>query len=267
MDLQLTDKIIIVTGASKGIGLATVARLVDEGARVVAVSRQRTPELDRLGSQVTHVAADLAQPDGPDEVVAAAEREYGRIDAVINNAGGPPPGTTMPVFGFLDRSDDDWRNMIEFNLLSAVRLCRAAIPIMLRGGGGAIVNVTSTHAIVPSAINVDYGAAKAALRNLTQALAEEFGPQGIRINSVTPGPVLTPWWTDPGGAVDVLAAQTGKSRDAVIEELAPQSMALTTGRLARPEEIADSIALLCSPRSGSTMGAELVIDGGLVKTV
>jgi NAD(P)-dependent dehydrogenase (short-subunit alcohol dehydrogenase family) len=267
MDLQLTDKIMIVTGASKGIGLATVARLVEEGARVVAVSRRRTPELDELGSLVTHVAADLAQPDGPDEVVAAAEREYGRIDAVINNAGGPPPGTTMPVFGFLDRSDDDWRSMIEFNLLSAVRLCRAAIPIMLRGGGGAIVNVTSTHAVVPSAVNVDYGAAKAALRNLTQALAEEFGPQGIRVNTVTPGPVLTPWWTDPGGAADVLAAQTGKSRDAVIEEMAPQAMALTTGRLARPEEIADSIALLCSPRSGSTMGAELVIDGGLVKTV
>lgn len=266
MDIELKDKIAIVTGASKGIGLATVRRLVDEGAQVVAVSRNRTAELDQLGDRVRHVAVDLAQPDGPADAVAATEREFGRIDAVINNAGGPPPGTRMPVFGFLGRTDADWLAMIEFNLLSAVRICRAAIPIMLAGGGGAIINVSSTHALVPSAVNVDYGAAKAALRNLSQALSEEFGPQGIRVNTVTPGPVLTPWWTDPGGAADVLAEQTGQSRDAVLEELAPQSMALTTGRLAHPEEVADSIAMLCSPLSGSTVGAELIIDGGMVKT-
>ncbi|GAB3739380.1 SDR family NAD(P)-dependent oxidoreductase [Microlunatus parietis] len=267
MDLQLNDKIIIVTGASKGIGLATARRFAAEGARVVAVSRNPNSELAELGPRVQHVAVDLASADGPAELVEAVVREHGRIDAVINNAGGPPPGTRMPVFGFLGRTDRDWQSMIDFNLLSVVRLCRAAIPVMIDNGGGAIVNVSSTHAVVPSAVNVDYGAAKAALRNLTQALAEEFGPQGIRVNTVTPGPVLTPWWTDPGGAADVLAEQTGKTRDAVITELAPELMSLTTGRLAHPEEIADAIALLASPRSGSTIGAELVIDGGLVKTV
>ncbi|HLT62359.1 MAG TPA: SDR family oxidoreductase [Microlunatus sp.] len=267
MDLELKDKIIIVTGASKGIGLATVHRLVGEGARVVAVSRGRSADLDGLEGRVRHVAVDLAQPDGPAEAVAATERAFGRVDAVINNAGGPPPGTRMPVFGFLGRDDADWQAMIEFNLLSVVRLCRAAIPLLLAGGGGSIVNVTSTHALVPSAVNVDYGAAKAALRNLSRALAEEFGPQGVRVNTVTPGPVLTPWWTEPGGAADVLAEQSGRSAEEVIEDLAPRSMALLSGRLARPEEVADAIALLCSPRSGSTVGAELVVDGGMVKTV
>jgi NAD(P)-dependent dehydrogenase (short-subunit alcohol dehydrogenase family) len=266
MDLQLTDKIVIVTGASKGIGLATTALLVDEGARVVAVSRSTSPELDALGDHVLHVAADLAQPDAPDGVVATAVRRFGRIDAVVNNAGGPPPGTTMPVFGFLGRTDADWRAMLEFNLLSAVRMCRAAIPTMLNGGG-AIVNVSSTHALVPSAVNVDYGASKAALRNLTQALAEEFGPLGIRVNGVCPGPVLTPWWTDPGGAADVLAAQFGTTRDDVISDAAPKMMALTTGRLADPEEVAAAIALLVSDRSASMSGTDIRVDGGLVKTV
>src|ERR687894_2930027 len=96
--------------------------------------------------------------------------------------------------------------MLAFNLLSAVRACRAAVPLMLERGGGAIVNISSVHGRQPSSVNVDYGAAKAAMINLTKALSEEFGPQGIRVNGVCPGPVRTPWWTDEGGAADILAA-------------------------------------------------------------
>jgi NAD(P)-dependent dehydrogenase (short-subunit alcohol dehydrogenase family) len=266
MDLELTDRIAIVTGASKGIGLAVVRTLAAEGARVVAVSRRASPELEDLGESVVHVPADLAEPGAPADVVATTLERFGRLDILVNNAGGPPPGTSMPVFGFLDRDDASWRAMLEFNLLSAVRACRAAIPVMFDGGGGAIVNVTSTHARVPSAINVDYGAAKAALGNLTKALSEEFGPQGIRVNTVCPGPVLTPWWTEAGGAADVIAAQTGSDRDTVLTTLAPEMMTLTTGRLADPQEIADAIVLLCSPRSASTTGTEVRVDGGLVKS-
>jgi NAD(P)-dependent dehydrogenase (short-subunit alcohol dehydrogenase family) len=267
MQLDLTDQTAIVTGASKGIGLAATRTLAAEGARVVAASRRPSAELDALGPAVTHVAVDLAEPRGPAELVAHVLERFGRLDILVNNAGGPPPGTSMPVFGFLERDDDAWRAMLDFNLLSAVRACRAAIPAMIDGGGGAIVNVTSTLARLPSAVNVDYGAAKAALVNVTKALAEEFGPQGVRVNSVCPGPVLTPWWTDAGGAADILAAQTGSDRDTVISALAPQMMALTTGRLAAPQEVADAIALLCSPRSASTTGAEIVVDGGQVKSI
>ena len=252
MDLDLTDRIAVVTGASKGIGLAVVRRLVDEGARVVAASRHRSPDLDELGGDVLHVPADLMDPGAPAEVVSRAIEEFGGLDVLVNNAGGPPPGAKLPRFGFLDLTDDDWREMFEFNLYSAVRACRAAVPVLVERGGGAIVNVSSVHGRQPSAVNVDYGAAKAAMINLTKALSEEFGPQGVRVNGVCPGPTITPWWTEDGGAADILATQTGADRESVLSTLAPEMMQLTTGRLAEPAEIADAVAFLASPRSVST---------------
>jgi NAD(P)-dependent dehydrogenase (short-subunit alcohol dehydrogenase family) len=265
MNLDLTDRVAVVTGASKGIGLAVVEELVEEGARVVATSRRRSPELDTLGGDVLHVEADLMDPRAPAEVVARAAEAFGGLDILVNNAGGPPPGVTMPRFGFLELSDGDWRDMLEFNLFSAVRACRAAVPLMLERGGGAIVNVSSVHGRQPSAVNVDYGAAKAAMINLTKALSEEFGPQGVRVNGVCPGPVRTPWWTDDGGAADVLAAQTGSDRESVITTVAPEMMQLTTGRLAEPREIAAAVAFLASPRAASMTGAEVVVDSGMLK--
>jgi NAD(P)-dependent dehydrogenase (short-subunit alcohol dehydrogenase family) len=265
MDLELNDSVAVVTGASKGIGLAVARTLLQEGARVVATSRSSSPELDALDGDLLHVPADLMDPAAPASVVARAVEAFGGIDVLVNNAGGPPPGTTLPRFGFLGLDDGDWREMFEFNLLSAVRACRAAIPHMVERGCGAIVNVSSVHGRQPSAINVDYGAAKAAMTNLTKALSEEFGPQGVRVNGVCPGPVLTPWWTDDGGAADVLAAQLGADRGNVLTTLAPEMMQLTTGRLVDAQEIADAVVLLASPRSASTSGTELVVDGGMVK--
>jgi NAD(P)-dependent dehydrogenase (short-subunit alcohol dehydrogenase family) len=266
MDLDLNGHVAVVTGASKGIGLAVARTLREEGARVVATSRNRSDELDALGPGLVHVPADLMDPGAPAEVVARAIDIFGRLDILVNNAGGPPPGTSLPRFGFLDLGDDDWRDMLEFNLLSAVRACRAAIPAMLEAGGGAIVNISSVHGRQPSAVNVDYGAAKAAMINLTKALSEEFGPQGIRVNGVCPGPVRTPWWTDEGGAADILASHTGSDRDGVLTTLAPEMMQLTTGRLAEPQEIADAVVFLVSPHAASTTGTEVVVDSGMMKT-
>jgi NAD(P)-dependent dehydrogenase (short-subunit alcohol dehydrogenase family) len=267
MDLDLDGRVAVVTGASKGIGLAVVRTLLDEGARVVATSRNRGPELDELDGELVHVPADFMDPDAPAQVIARAVEEFGGLDVLVNNAGGPPPGTKMPQFGFLGLTDDGWHEMFEFNLFSAMRACRAAIPLMIERGGGAIVNISSGHGRQPSGINVDYGAAKAAMINLTKALSEEFGSQGIRVNGVCPGPVRTPWWTDEGGAADVMAAQTGADREAVISTVAPEMMRLVTGRLAEPQEIADAVVLLASPRSGSTTGAELVVDSGWIKAI
>jgi NAD(P)-dependent dehydrogenase (short-subunit alcohol dehydrogenase family) len=264
--LELEGRVAVVTGASKGIGLAVVSALLDEGARVVATSRRRSEELDALSGDLHHVPADLMDPHAPAEVVAQAVETFGGLDIVVNNAGGPPPGTTLPRFGFVALSDDDWREMLEFNLLSAVRMCRAAIPLMVERGDGAIVNVSSVHGRQPSAVNVDYGAAKAAMINLTKALAEEFGPQGVRVNGVCPGPVRTAWWTDEGGAADVFAAHAGSDRDSVMSTLAPEMMQLTTGRLLEPREIADAVVHLASPRSASISGTELIVDGGMLKT-
>lgn len=268
MDLQLSGHVAVVTGASKGIGLAVARTLLEEGARVVAASRKSTAELDELaGADLVHISVDLMDPDAPDQVVARAVEAFGGLDILVNNAGGPPPGVRLPRFSFLTPSDADWRAMFEFNLFSAVRAIRAAIPLMLERGGGAIVNISSGHARQPSAINVDYGAAKAGINNLTKALSEEFGPQGIRVNTVSPGPVRTAWWSDEGGAADIIAAQAGTDRDSVMDNVAPEMMNLTTGRLADPREIADVVALLVSPRSASTTGAEFTVDSGWLKAV
>ena len=265
MDLDLNGRVAVVTGASKGIGLAVARTLLEEGAHVVAASRSRSPELDELDTDLMHVPANLMDPAAPAEVIARAVETFGGLDILVNNAGGPPPGTSLPRFGFLELSDDDWREMLEFNLLSAVRACRAAIPVLLERGGGAIVNISSVHGRQPSAVNVDYGAAKAAMINLTKALSEEFGPQGVRVNGVCPGPVRTPWWTDEGGAADILADHAGSDRDGVLTTLAPEMMQLTTGRLAEPQEIADAVTLLVSPRAASTTGTEVVVDSGMIK--
>jgi NAD(P)-dependent dehydrogenase (short-subunit alcohol dehydrogenase family) len=105
------------------------------------------------------------------------------------------------------------------------------------------------------------------MSNLTKALSEEFGPHGVRVNAVSPGPVRTAWWTDPGGVADVFAAQAGTDRESAMATLAPEMMQLTTGRLVEPQEIADAVAFLASPRSASTTGAEFVVDGGLLKAL
>ena len=266
MDLELRDRVAVVTGASKGIGLAVARTLASEGTRVLAVSRRTTPELEALEGEVVHFAADLMDPEAPGAAVERAVEHFGALDVLVNNVGGPPPGVTMPRASFFDATDEEWAAMFELNLFSAVRASRAAIPALLERGGGAIVNVSSTHARRPFP-NADYAAAKAALVNLTKALAEEFGPQGIRVNTVSAGPVRTPWWTDDGGAADVLAGRLDADREKVIQDVVPEAMQLGTGRLAEPQEIAEWVALVASPRSGSTLGAEIVVDSGFLKEV
>lgn len=268
MDLQLSGRVAVVTGASKGIGLAVVRALAREGVRVVAVSRKPTPELDALLSgDIVHAPADLMNPSAPGEAVVRAAEEFGGLDILVNNAGGPPPGATLPRFSFLTPTDDDWHAMFEFNLFAVVRAVRAAIPLLLERGGGTIVNVSSTSARQPGTMNADYAAAKAGLNTLGKALSEEFGSQGIRVNTVSPGPVRTAWWTEDGGAADVIAAHAGSDRTSVLTTLAPEMMRLTTGRLAEPGQIADTVAFLASPLSANTTGAEFVVDSGFLKEV
>ena len=167
MNLELHGRVAVVTGASRGIGLAITRTLLDEGARVVATSRRRSPELDALAGDLVHVPADLMDPAAPAEVVARAVEAFGGLDILVNNAGGPPPGDALPHDGFLGRTDEHWRAMLEFNLLATVRACRAALPLLVERGG-TIVNVSSGNGREPSPFNVDYSAAKAALMNLDE---------------------------------------------------------------------------------------------------
>ncbi|MGW1895463.1 oxidoreductase [Streptomyces sp. NPDC002004] len=264
MELNLQDKVAVVTGGSKGIGLAVAEALGREGARVVVGSRTESPGLsaarDRYG--VAFVEVDLARADGPEQLVRAAVDRHRRIDVLVNNL-----GATRPRSGFLDVDDSEWQQVFGLTFFSAVRTTRSALPHLLADGGGAIVNVGSINARLPFPMVVDYSAAKAALSNLTKALSEEFAPRGVRVNSVAPGPVRTPFWTDPGGFADAVAAESGRTAEEALDEVVPRQMGISTGRISNPEEIADLVVLLASPRAGNITGAEFVIDGGQVKTI
>src|SRR3954465_6267958 len=183
MDLGLAGRGVGGAGAGRGIGLAIVQGFVAEGATVVAGSRRITPELGKLDG-VTPVEVDLADPGGPRALTAAAGD---RIDVLVNNVGIAPPRPQ----GFLEVTDDMWAATWNLNVMSAVRATRAALPVMLAGGGGAIVNTGSVNARLADPLVVDYSAAKAALTNFAKSLSKEFGPRGIRVNTVAPGPVAT----------------------------------------------------------------------------
>jgi NAD(P)-dependent dehydrogenase (short-subunit alcohol dehydrogenase family) len=266
MDLDLRGRVAVVTGGSKGIGLATVRTLLTEGAFVVAASRSAGPGLAALDSpNLLHVPIDLLAAEAAQTVVGRAVEAFGGLDVLVNNAGGPPPGVVLPRGAFLDGTDEHWLSIFDFNLHAVVRMTRAALPHLLARGGGAIVNVSTVLAKQPTTTNYEYAAAKAALAHVGKGLAEEFGPLGVRINTVSPGVVRTPWWTDPDGVADMIARQTGLSAEDVLDKMLPEALRLTTGRFVEPQEVADVIVLLCSPRSGSTTGADFVVDGGLLK--
>ena len=264
MDLQLKDKVAVVTGASKGIGLAIADAFAREGARVVAGSRSITPELEALQERhgVTAVPVDLSTADGPDTLVRRADDQYGRVDILDNNLGS---ATSRP--SFLDVDDAEWQRIFDLTLFSAVRASRAALPHLLEADGAAIINISSINARRPVPMVVDYSAAKAGLTSLPKSLSAEFAPRGVRVNAIAPGPVRTPFWTAPGGFADATAAQAGTTAQEAIDVVVPQSMGISTGRVTEAREVADLALFLASPLAGNITGAEFTIDGGQVKTV
>lgn len=262
MAQTLKGKVAVVTGASKGIGRAVTAGLLAAGADVVAGSRTSPEPLARgqLDGRLVSVLVDLSRPEGPEEVVARAVQDFGQVDILVNNVGAAWPRT-----GFLEVTDGDWQQVFEVNFFSAVRACRAAIPAMLARGGGAIVNVSSLNARMPMPMVVDYGATKAALTNLGKALSEEFAGRGLRVNTVSPGPVRTPMWTAPGAVGEVVGTSAGLSAEEAISKVVPRMMGLTLGRFAEPEEVAEVILFLVSDRAAVVTGADYVVDSGMAK--
>ncbi|SEP99816.1 SDR family oxidoreductase [Microlunatus flavus] len=261
MDLHLDGRIAVVTGASKGIGLAVTRRLVEEGATVVAGARHQGADLPGLvaGGRVHFVPVDLSTPEGP-TALAEAAAALGGIDVLVNNAGAvsPRPG------GFGSVGDDDWQATLTLTLMAAVRMVRAAVPQLRRRGGGSVVTISSVNAFLADPLVVDYSAAKAALTNLGKSLSKELGAEGIRVNTVSPGPVATDLWLGAGGVAETVGRSHGASAGDVAAQAAAQGV---TGRFTRPEEVADLVAVLASDRLGNVTGADVVIDGGLTPTV
>jgi NAD(P)-dependent dehydrogenase (short-subunit alcohol dehydrogenase family) len=263
MDLGLEGKVAVVTGAGKGIGMAVTKGLVAEGMSVVAGSRT-IGSLEGL-ERVAPVAVDLAAADGPASLVARAVEEFGRVDLLVNNVG----AVKIRTDGFFGTSDGEFEWAMQMNFFIALRATRAALKVMVEAGSGAIVNMASVNAFFePDAGTIDYGAAKAALVNLAKSLSQEFGPKGIRVNSISPGPVATDLWLGEHGVAETVAAATGT--DAATATAREQVIAgiggFATGKFTQPEKVANLVAILASDRTANVTGANYVIDGGLIKT-
>jgi NAD(P)-dependent dehydrogenase (short-subunit alcohol dehydrogenase family) len=259
MDLELAGKVAVVTGANRGIGLAVTQALAAEGAYVVAGSLT-TDNLDGM-DRVTAVPVDLAAPDGPALLVQRAVDECGQLDVLVNNVG----AARIRTDGFLGTSDEEFEWALKMDFFTARRAARAALGPMLEHGSGSIVNVASVNSFFqPDGATVDYGVAKAAVVNLSKSLSQEFGPQGIRVNCVSPGQVSTELWLGEHGVAATIGKATGVDADTVREAAVA---GIATGRFTTPEEVATLITILASERTANVTGVNYVIDGGLTKTI
>ncbi len=262
MKLDLAGKTAVVTGASRGIGLAVAQALVREGVHVAAGALNASAELSALADEggLKVVLDDLTTTAGCQALVEAAVDEFGGLDILVNNVGGVRPRTA----GFLEVTDTDWLWALDVNLLSAVRATRAAVPHLLERAPTAITTVCSANATLPDPGVIDYSAAKAALRSFSKSLSKELGPAGVRVNTVSPGPVETALWLGAGGVAETVGRARGLDPAAIRQAAVAGT---PTGRFTRPTEVAQLVLFLSSTAAGNVTGADVLIDGGLVTTV
>ncbi|MCE4553619.1 SDR family oxidoreductase [Pelomonas cellulosilytica] len=257
-DLQLTGLRAVVTGGTLGLGAAVVRALVDAGARV-ATSARKAPEAPVGG--VSYVLADLTTADGVKTLSDSVLKEWGGVDLLINVLG----GSHAPTGGFTALTDDDWLAELSLNLLPAVRLDRELVPSMLAQGSGVVVHVSSIQRVLPLPdATTAYAAAKGALTTYSKALSREITPKGVRVLSVAPGWIMTE-------ASEVFAkrigADAGTDSEGGKKIIMDALGGIPVGRAATPQEVADLIVFLASPRSASSAGFEYRIDGGTVPTL
>ncbi len=261
MDLGLKDRVAIVMGASKGIGRAIAHGLSLEGARVIIVARS-DGELKEAAGQISAdsgidvlaVPGDVCDVGLPAKLVERALDEWGQIDILINNAGGPPP------MGFLDAEDEDWSHAIELNLMSTIRMCRAVAPAMKKQEWGRIVTIGSTLMKEPAPQMVLSATARAGVTAFTKAIATELAPHGITANTIATGGVQTDRLVS---LFQTMADTGGKSLD---ERLTDAAASIPIGRFATPEEFAQMTIFLASEAGRYVTGECISVDGGLMKS-
>jgi 3-oxoacyl-[acyl-carrier protein] reductase len=265
MELGLHDRVCVVTGASRGIGKATALTLAGEGATAVLVGRnedalaEAASGRDRgVAGRAETLAMDVTAPDAGDRLVEECRSRYGRIDALVNNAG------TSAVRPLNELTDEEWQAQWDLHVMGPMRLMRAAAPAMAERGWGRIVNVCSSSGKRPSATNMAYSVTKAAELSLSRAFADQYAGSGVLVNAVAPGPVGSELWMAPGGLADQTAELRGTTREEVLESAMAR---VPIGRLGTEQEIASVIAFLCSELASNVVGAAWSVDGGTVAVI
>lgn len=243
---RLKDKVVVITGAGSGIGLAAARRFHAEGAQLVLAGRSDAVQVaaDELGVRAVSIQGDVSNTADVQRIIDFAVSAYGGLDVLCNVAGADP----RSKMSFEDETDDDFDLMVNVNLRGVFNTMRAAIPCLLARGGGSIVNVASSAALIASPYLSTYSAAKAGVLGLTRTVAVEFASQGIRANTVCPGPIQTPM-LERGRANDPVAADYIKER-------------IPMGRVGRAEEVADAMLYLASDESSYVTGIALPVEGG-----
>jgi NAD(P)-dependent dehydrogenase (short-subunit alcohol dehydrogenase family) len=259
MDLGLNGRVIVVTAAGSGIGRACAEIFVREGAHAVAgdLAIDGMQGISGPGS-LTPVALDLADPAGPGKLVQVALDRHGVVDGLVNVLGGAAVRES-----FITTDDDAWAVMFNRNVMAMVRACRAALPGMVERKRGAVVNIASTSGRQPDPFMVDYSAAKSCVLSITKSISIEFGPMGIRANSVSPGVTRTPAVMRSIGTV--MAAKWGKTTEEALAYHVSEYHRVPLQRLGNPEDVAAVAAFLVSDVAAQVTGSEYVVDGGLLK--
>jgi 3-oxoacyl-[acyl-carrier protein] reductase len=269
VDLGLSGRACVVTGASRGIGRATARTLCSEGADVLLVARSEERLLeaadecaaagDAAGGRAESLVADVTHAEAAARIAAEANERLGQLDVVVNNAG------TARVRDLDDVPDEDWYAAWELNVMAPLRLMRAAAPAMRERGWGRIVNVSSTAGKRPSATMPEYSVAKSAELCLSRLFADRYAPHNVLVNAICPGPVKSELWMDEGGLLDQHKDRAGhSSREEALDATGSKR---PIGRLAEPDEIASAIVFLCSELASYTAGAAWSVDGGTVQVI
>ena len=256
IDLDLSGKKALVTGASLGIGAAVVRLLADQGATVAFCARgeDAVRELAAYqpssGGSVHGYVADMADAASTATFVDAVEADLGAIDILVNNVG------ASPSRNFLYMTDEDWEQLHQLNVMSAVRCTRRVIPAMRKAGWGRVVMIATSGALYPNAALIDYAATKAAMIAMAKALAGKYGGDGVLVNTILPGLIHTAMWER---ASQELADASGTTADAII---ARNGKGVPVGRYGTSEEVANAAVFLCSNAASYINGVALSVDGG-----
>ncbi len=260
MDLMLNGRVALVTAASRGLGYAVAHRLAREGADLAICARRPDPLQEaaeairrETGREVLAVPADVSQPEDVRRLAAAALDRFGRVDVLVTNAGGPPPGR------FLDLTPQDWEAAVQLTLMSTVRLCYEIVPAMREQGGGSIVALTSVSVKQPLPNLLLSNSIRLAVIGLVKTLADELAADDIRVNAVCPG------WTRTERVEQLLQDRAARNGTTVEEEAARIAASIPLGRMGQPEELARAVAFLASPASSYITGVSLLVDGGMYR--